>query len=115
MHIAPRKSATGGRVTSGQSGDASGSPLTVHAATDRLQRIVRDGTVAWSRHALDRARAARITTPECGNAMVSGVADPPEFANGQWQYRIHSPRMWIVLTFRSDDEAAVVDVGRRSR
>jgi hypothetical protein len=34
--------------------------------------------------------------------------------DGQWHYRLRSPRMWILLTFRSDDEAAVVDVGRTS-
>ena len=96
-------------------GGASDPLLTAQAATAMLQRIVRHGTVAWSRRALDCARAAGITTVECGNAMRSGVADPAELKAGRWHYRIHSPRLSIVLVFRSDDEAAVVDVGRRSR
>jgi hypothetical protein len=114
MHSARRKSGTGGRATRGERGDTSGSPLTAHAASDLLQGIVRDGTVAWSLDALDRARVAGITTAECANAMLSGVADPAELRDGQWHYRLRSPRMWILLTFRSDDEAAVVDVGRTS-
>jgi len=115
MHTAQRKLADAGRLTNGDGGETSDSRLTAHAATALLQRIVRDGIVAWNLRALDTARAAGITTAECGHAMLSGVADPPEFVNRQWQYRIHSHRMWIVFVFRSDDEAAVVDIGRRSR
>lgn len=109
MTRSPRDSAVGADDGGGDS------LLSPQAATTLLQRIVRDGTVAWNVRALDRARAAGITTVECANAMLGGVADPAELKAGRWHYRIHSPRLSIVLVFRSDDEVAVVDVGRRSR
>ena len=103
------------RLPSIEGGGARDPLLTAQAAPALLQRIVRHGTVAWSLRALDCAHAAGITTVECGNAMLSGVADPADVKGGSRHYRIHSPRLSIVLGFRSDDEVVVVDVARRSR
>src|SRR5689334_23335824 len=84
-------------------------------ATDLLRRIVQDGTVAWSRHALGRAGAGGITTVECVRAMLDGVSDPPHWQHRRWRYRIHIDSICVVVVFRSPGEAVVVDAWRKRR
>jgi hypothetical protein len=92
-----------------------GESLSSTAATELAHRLTRDGTVAWSAYGLQHARAARMTTVECEQTLRAGVADPGEFKGGEWQYRIHWQRTCVVVVFRKDVEAVVVDAWRKSR
>src|SRR5256885_6616826 len=86
-----------------------GESLRPSAATELVHRVTHDGTVAWSASGLHRARAAGVTTVQCEQALRAGVADPGEFKGGEWQYRIHWQRLCVVVVFRSNLEAVVVD------
>ena len=87
--------------------------LSPEVATELVHRVTRDGTVAWSRRGLEHAQAEAMTTVECDHALRDGVADPAEREGGQWRYRIHCQRMCVVVIFRSDVEAVVVDAWRK--
>jgi len=87
--------------------------LSPDVATDLVHRLTREGTVAWSRRGLSHAKAEEMTTVECDHTLRGGVADPPELERGQWRYRIHCQRMCVVVVFRSDVEAVVVDAWRK--
>jgi len=95
--------------------DNGGAVLSAEAAGELLRRIVHEGAVTWSRSALDHAAAERMTTLECARALLGGVCDPPMFESGQWRYRIHHSRLCVVVVFRSDVEAVVVDTWRKQR
>jgi len=90
------------------------SALSPEQAAQRARGLTLDGTVAWSRRGLDRARAEGLTTVECDLVLRDGVADPARFENGRWQYRIHASRICVVVVFR-DDEAVVVDIWQKQR
>ena len=87
--------------------------FTPDIATEVVRRVVRDGTVAWSRCAMDHAEAAGLTTADCVQALLGGVSDPAVLKDGQWRYRVHSRRICVVLVFRSDVEFVVVDVWKK--
>jgi len=87
--------------------------LTPDGATALIRKVVRDGTVAWSRCAMDHAEADGLTTADCVQALLGGVSDPAVLKDGQWRYRVHSRRICVVLVFRSDIEFVVVDVWKK--
>ena len=89
--------------------------LSPESATALVRWLAREGIVTWSRHGLDQAAAAGVTTLECDQALIGGIADPPEYRQGWWRYRIHWRRLCVVVVFRSDVEAVVVDAWRKQR
>lgn len=89
--------------------------LSPDAATELVHRLTREGVVTWSRHGLAQASAAGMTTVECDQALIGGVADPPDYSNGQWRYRIHWQRVCVVVVFRANVEAVVIDAWRKRR
>ncbi len=96
--------------------DALEEPLHPDAATRLIARIVREGSVAWSQHALAAMRDDSLTTVECVNVMRAGVvSEPGELEGGSWRYRIHTQRICVVVAFRSDTELVVVTTWRRRR
>lgn len=91
-------------------------PLHLDAATALIHRIVRDGAVAWSQHALHEIRADDLTTVDCVNVLRGGaVSEPAELINGTWRYRIHTQRINVVVAIRSETELVVVTAWRRRR
>ena len=110
-----RRRNAGRTPTTGQRRGRLPAALSPDAATELVHRVERGGTVAWSRRGLEHAQAQEMTTVECDHALRDGVADPPELERGQWRYRIHCQRMCVVVIFRSDDEAVVVDAWRKQR
>ena len=108
-----RRSNTGRTPIIGRSRAGLPAALSPDVATELVHRVARDGTVAWSRRGLAHAQAEEMTTVECDHTLRSGVADPPELRRGQWRYRIHGQRMCVVVVFRSDVEAVVVDAWRK--
>jgi hypothetical protein len=88
-------------------------PLTPDAATALIKTIIREGQVTWSQHASDEMRADDPTMVDCVNFMRAGaVSEPAEFIRNTWRYRIHTPRIYVVVAFRSEQELAVVTAWR---
>ena len=91
-------------------------PLDSDRATKLIKRIVREGQVAWSQHALDEMKTDDLTAVDCVNVMRGGVvSEPAEFEHGSWRYRIHTQRICVVVAFRSEKELLVVTTWRIRR
>lgn len=91
-------------------------PLDGNRAAKLIKQIVRDGQVAWSQHALDEMKKDDLATVDCVNVMRGGaVSEPAEFEHGSWRYRIHTPRICVVVAFRSESELVVVTAWRNRR
>jgi hypothetical protein len=85
-------------------------------ATALIHRIIRDGQVAWSQHAIDEMRKDKLTTVDCTNVLRAGaVTEPADLERGTWRYRVHTQRMCVVVAFRSDEELVVITVWRKRR
>ncbi len=97
-------------------------PLREVEARQLLTRILVDGRVVFSRHALDEMAETKWSRPNGRDQMVeqdvinvlrAGRFDPAEWENGDWRYRIHTQRFCVVTTFDSETLAIVVTAWRK--
>jgi hypothetical protein len=91
-------------------------PLSPDQATATIKRIVREGAIEWTEHAVRELAADDLTTVDAVNVMRAGaVSDPAEYEHGAWRYRIHTARIWVVIEFNGDMELTVITAWRRRR
>ena len=90
-------------------------PLEPAVARQWIRRIIEEGTVTFSAHALEEMAKDGMTTVDCGNVLRGGGVEPPELERGSWRYRVRTSRMCVVVAFRSSTELKVVTAwGERS-
>lgn len=89
-----------------------GEPLNPGDAKSLILSILKDGNVAFSRHALDELKKDAMTTVDAVTVLRGGVVRPGELVNGTWRYRVQTGRMTVVVAFRSKKELAVVTAWR---
>ena len=87
-------------------------PLEPAVARQWIRRIIAEGTVTFSAHALEEMGKDEMTTVDCGNVLRAGVVEPPELERGSWRYRVRTSRMCVVVAFRSSTELKVVTAWR---
>jgi len=90
-------------------------PLDPTRTRKLIRAILRTGTIRYSKHALDEMRADDLTTVDCCNVLGGGWAEPGEYENGSWRYRVRTARMCFVIAFRSEDTLVVVTAWREKR
>lgn len=71
--------------------------------------------MAFSGHALDALADDELSTVDAVNVLRAGIVDPAEFEKGCWRYRVRTPRMVVVIAFRSATEIRVVTAWREKR
>lgn len=52
------------------------------------QRIVQEGVVSWSQHALDELAKDEMTTVDAVNILKGGFVEFSEEVRGTWRYRV---------------------------
>lgn len=86
---------------------------------DRARRLIREildsGQTTFSRHAEEELAADGLSTQDAVNVLRAGTVDPAEFEKGCWRYRVRTPRMVVVVAFRSATEIRVVTAWREKR
>ena len=91
-------------------------PLSPDAATALIRSILQGGQVAFSRHAIEELLKDGLTTVDCVNVMRAGrVKMPADLTNQTWRYRVETPRITVVVAFRSEEELVVVTAWRAKR
>jgi hypothetical protein len=91
-------------------------PLSPDIATRLIHQIVREGDVAWTKHAFAEISADGMTTSDCLNVMRAGaITQPADLERGTWRYRIHTNRMCVCVAFRSETELVVITAWRIRR
>lgn len=79
----------------------------------RLAREIMDGgEVEFSGHAMEEMRKDKLESTDCTNLIRAGVFMPAEHINGEWRYRIQTPRMCVVIAFESEKRLRVVTAWR---
>ncbi len=92
-----------------------GQPLDQVAARGLIQGIVDDGSVAYSKHALEEMQKDRLTTVDVVNVLRGGVVAPAEHENGSWRYRVWTQKMCVVVVIRSESELKVVTAWKEKK
>lgn len=87
-------------------------PLDVREAKQRIQHILANGEVRFSRHAAQEMAADRLTTVDCVQVLRGGIVAPPEREHGSWRYRVRAGRICVVVAFRSATTLTVVTAWR---
>lgn len=87
-------------------------PLGKQSAKRLIRDILQNGTVRWSRHALDGMKTRKLTTVDCINVLRAGVVQSPELERGTWRYRMHGGWISVVVAFRSERELVVITAWR---
>lgn len=90
-------------------------PLEPSAAKDLIRSILADGSVRFSRHALEEMEKDALSEIDITNVLRGGAVDPAEFENGSWRYRVRTQRIAVVIAFRSEESLVVVTAWRFSQ
>ncbi len=88
-------------------------PLREVAARKLLSKILVDGTVIFSNHALDELANDEMSEQDAINVLRAGRFDPAEFEKGSWRYRVHTQRFCVVTSFDSETLVVVVTAWRK--
>lgn len=66
-----------------------------------IRAILADGTVGFPKHAREEMAKDHLTEIDVVNVLRGGAVEPGEWENGSWRYRVRTPRMFVVVAFRS--------------
>jgi hypothetical protein len=89
-----------------------GKRLHVLEARKLLSRLLREGAVAFSRHAQAEMEEDDLTEVDIVNTLHCGAVRQGELENGTWRYRVETERMCAVVAFLSPLEGVVVTAWR---
>ena len=78
-----------------------------------MRSIVANGDVEFSGHAIEEMAADHMETTDCINVLRGGVVYPGELEKGTYRYRVETPRMAVVVAFRSTTKLRVVTAWRK--
>jgi hypothetical protein len=87
-------------------------PLKPAEAKRLAREIVENGTVELSAHAVAEMAKDELQTTDCLNLLRAGTYEPAEHVNGEWRYRVGTPRICVVVTFASETRMRVVTAWR---
>lgn len=90
-------------------------PLKPPDAKKLAREIVETGVVEVSGHAQEEMANDELQTTDCLNLLRAGVFNPPEHINGEWRYRVTTPRICVVIAFTSETRLRVVTAWRIKR
>ena len=90
-------------------------PLGNDAAKRLIVRILGEGTIGFSNHALDEMAKDHITTVDVANILRGGVVEFSEDVSRTWRYRVRTSQMTAVVAFRSDNALTVVTAWRNAK
>lgn len=90
-------------------------PLKPAAAKRLIREIIQSGTVSLSRHAQEEMTKDDLTLVDCVNILRGGAVAPGELERGSWRYRVSTPRICVVVAFRSDIELVVITAWRSAQ
>lgn len=92
-----------------------GEPFTPPDAKKRILAVLSTGSVVASPHALEELENDDLTMVDAVNVLRGGVVEPAEFERGSFRYRVRTPRMFVVVAFRSETELRIVTVWKEKR
>ncbi len=90
-------------------------PLKPPSAQALIRAILENGGVRWSDHALAELRRDGLEVLDAVNVLRGGVVREPEWEHGEWRYHVETPRICLVIAFRSETVLRVVTGWRKKR
>ena len=88
-------------------------PLREAEAHRVIRSIIEDGEVEFWGHALKEMAEDGLSQVDVLNVLRGGWPDPGEFEGGAWRYRVHTPKICVVVQLWSEENLAVVTAWRK--
>lgn len=90
-------------------------PLSPPEAKKLLRQILQKGRVIFGKHAREEMENDGLAEGDCMNVLRGGIIDPPELhgSSNSWRYRVHTMKIWVVITFVSETKTVVVTAWRK--
>ena len=66
-------------------------------AKKRIRKVIEEGEVIYSDHALKEMKKDRLTTHDCLCVLRAGIVDPPEWEKGKWRFPVRTMHMHFVV------------------
>jgi len=95
--------------------DPSTRELKPDEARDIFRRIVKDGDVEFTGHALKALKDDNLLTTDCLNVLRAGECTGTELRHGKLRYRVENRQMTAIVTVVSENELAVVTAWRNEK
>lgn len=92
--------------------DPAREPLKPQEAKKIALEIVENGIVDYSGHAKEEMKNDGLQTTDCINLLRAGLFTTSEYRNGEWRYRVESPRICFIVAFASETRLRVVTAWR---
>ncbi len=91
-------------------------PLRPPAAKKLMREIMEEGEVTFTDpHAYDELAKDGLETTDALNVLRAGIVDEAQFENGAWRYRVHTPRICVVVEFQTRKKFVVITAWRIRR
>ena len=93
-------------------------PLSTQDAKALMRRILSEGEVRFSVHALEQMAEdgfGPVSKIDAINVIRGGVVDSVDFEKNTWRYRVSTARISVVVAFRGMSTLAVVTVWRKNK
>ena len=87
-------------------------PLAPATARMLIRSILESGSVGFTKHAREEMANDSLTEIDVVNVLRGGTVEPAELERGTWRYRVRTPRMYVVVAFRSEKMLSVVTAWR---
>lgn len=77
-----------------------------------IRAILENGKMTYSPHAKREMTADNLKAEDCINVLRGGHCEFEELEKGTWRYRITTPRICVLVAFRSRSELRIVSTWR---
>ncbi len=73
-----------------------------------LREILEDGETLFTTHAYEEMHKDDLSEGDVLNVLRGGVVDEAEWENGEWRHRVHTQKIWVVVSILTVDEQLVI-------
>lgn len=87
-------------------------PLKPADARALIRKILKSGGYRFSEHSAEEMAKDNLVELDCVNVLRAGQVEPPDFEKGSWRYRVFTPKIVVVVAFRSETQMSVVTAWR---
>lgn len=90
-----------------------GGRLSPDEAKQRILKVIREGVVSFTLHALREMAKDQIETPDIVNVLRGGWVEEAEWENREWRYRVQTQKFCVVVSFPLENEVRVITAWRK--
>lgn len=74
----------------------------------RIREILSNGSVRWTTHAKEEMAKDNISIEDAINTLRGGQAEPAEWINDAWRYRLRTNRFYVVVQFDEENPLLII-------